>query len=466
MTRIMMWNIQDFSISKYNNSKWDKARQRWNYILNTIQLINPDIFVLLEVGAANEAGRIATGKSEQGVLQLLTDLRAHPLNNFPQFQVVPPIVSGQGGKRESIAVFFKSTNLQFTGPWVWDGTRSSPLRRRDVGNVTPMAYGTANPDGSNPSAAWPNALPNTPPAAPQNTLAGKWQFSSTPTASTSRQVNTNQFPGESNRSLYLTTFLDTTNAPNNRNISVFAIHAPPQSDLAKEVVEELEKNVYELRNEPDTNEVQVIVGDFNLNTLDADQRAGFGPLERPYRQDPNRSRRQAKTPFTLHNATPTIAAAIPTVLKGVSAKSRLIGKTYKQAARIAASKHDPNQLVPNYYDYIGTSDIGGGDLLALDNILTRYDTGGAHAGGPAANFHVVNRVYQLPGGYVPSLALMPDGATPATIPLILNHYHVTPPGHANADASSANSYFRNYERFGRIGAGRGASDHMALVIDV
>jgi len=443
--RVMMWNIQDFTINKRNNNKWDHAQQRWNHILDTIQRVNPDIFVLIEVESGGaQAGKICGGTAQQGVLRLLMDLQAHPMNNFNTFRVVPPIVSGIGGKREGIAVFFKSNNLRFMGPYVWDGNDAVPARNRQ-GPVVPVAY----------ALPWNNALPG---ANNQNQFAGQWRFSTTPTASTPRGVQTNLFPAAENRSLYRTTFLDTSVMPN-RTISIFAMHAPPQEQTAVDVVASLAR-IGDLSVDPNNDEVQVLVGDFNVNVIDANQRSAFDDLLYGWRQTME-AKRQRRVPFTLHNIN------TPTALKGVGGKSRFLqGKSYKHTGRIAAPQNQP-ALVPAYYDYIATARTDAGTQLALDNILTRY--GSPAAGGPAANFHIVNRVYQMPAhGYPPDMGLMPDPANPmvnvaATIPRMRTRYNI---GAAGPQVASANSYFRNYTRFGKIAASRGASDHMALVIDV
>lgn len=443
--RVMMWNIENFTLNKRNNNKWDKAQLRWNHILDTIQRVNPDIFVLIEVesGGSNE-GTICGGTAQQGVLQLLADLQAHGANNFNAFRVVPPIVSGTGGKREGIAVFFKTTNLRFTGPYVWTGALASPPRDRQ-GLVASAAY----------AAPWNNALPA---ANNQNQLAGQWRFSDTPTNVNPRQAAANLFPRPDNRSLYRVNFLDTSVVPN-RTIELFAMHAPPQPATAVEVVKSLAQ-VGDLGMDPDNDVVQVLVGDFNVNVIDPDQAKAFDPLSSGWRQA-SEGKKQKRTPFTRHNIN------TPTSLKGVGGKSRFLqGKSYKHTGRIAAGQGQP-ALGPAYYDYIATAREDAGTQLALDNILTRY--GGLAAGGPAANFHVVNRVYQMPAnGYPPAMGLMPNPANPlvnvaATIPLMLTTYNI---GAANPQVAQANSYFRNYTRFGKIAAGRGASDHMALVIDV
>jgi hypothetical protein len=429
----MMWNIENFTINKYNNNKWDNAHRRWGHILDTIQRVNPDIFVLIEVesGGAQE-GTICGGTSAQGVLRLLQDLQAHPNNNFNTFRVVPPIVSGSGGMREGIAVFFKSTNLRFTGPFVWDGNAASPPVLR-AGPVAAQAY----------AGVWANALPA---ANNQNQMAGQFRFSRTPRAPAPRRTVLAQFPGATNRSLYLTTFIDTTGG-GNRLISLFAIHAPPQTNLATLVAGRL-ADLRDINIAPANNEVKLLVGDFNLNVIDANQRAAFAAL--------------VNLGYTRHNTN------TPTSLKSVGAKTRfLVGKIYKNAARIVAKANEPPLALP-YYGYIATAQYDAGTQLALDNILTRYGAGAA-AGGPAANFHVVNRAYQMPAnGYPPDLGQMPDPAAPAnnvnaTIPLMRTRYNI---GGVNPQVGSANSYFRNYTRFGKIGASRGASDHMALVIDV
>lgn len=434
--RIMMWNVENFSISKRNNNTWDRNQLRWNHILDTIRQVNPDIFVLIEVGSGGvAAGAIATGGAAAGVLRLFDDLNSPPPP--PVFSVVPPIVSGKGGKREGIAIFFKHANLRFTGPWVWNGTASSPPRLR-TGTVTRSPY----------NGNWAAALPNT---HNQNEMAGQWMFSDTPTASDPRAAATNYFPSEGNRSLFLTDFLDTSVTPN-RRISLFAIHSPPQPNLAVKIPGVLAE-VREVKSAPGANEVKVILGDFNINVRNHAQRVSFNDLSETF-FPPGKRARADHPRYIIHNIN------TPTVLKGVSGKSRITGMTYKHTARIAASIHD-QALPPPYYDYIGTDIFNGGEMLALDNILTRH----GQTAGNAANFHVVNRVYQNPAQfpYPPDLGLMNNGAVAATIPLIRARYRI---GSANQDTSSANSFFRNYGRFGKIGAARGASDHMALVIDV
>ena len=439
--RIMMWNIQKFSITKFDAPHFigrglDKrvhpdygSHLRWDHILSTISEVDPDILVLIEVGSGGaNCGAIAAGGAAAGVLQLLGGLQT---NGFADMRVVPPIVSGLGGSREGIAVFFKSSKLRFTGPWMWgiDYGRTEMAAPQNARNFDAHPY-----DG-----VWTNVLPT---ANNQNLLAAQWLFADALATFPPRETTSYFFPSMGNRSLCLTTFHDISG---NRQISVFSMHSPASRILAGLALNTIAR-IRELRLDPRDTEVQVLVGDFNVNALDPLQVHSFDALQRNWYIDSNLSRR-SRIPFVLHNTTE------PTVLNGVTPRRTYTGLSFRGTARIAAPVNQA-QLPGPYYGYVGKGDFGRGEMLALDNMLTRYGTGIQRPGNH--HFEVANTVFQT-GTCTPDLG-------GETITDMLTKFNI---GHMNPQTSQANRYFRQYSaRFGKIGALIGASDHMALVIDV
>src|SRR5690606_27901521 len=91
--KLLVWNIQNFTLNKINPAIGDQAvvslpgtapliqvpynNLRDNYIVSNVTSSDPDIFVLIEViSGKGTKGSLVSGKGAQGLLQVLKRLRA------------------------------------------------------------------------------------------------------------------------------------------------------------------------------------------------------------------------------------------------------------------------------------------------------------------------------------------------------------------------------------------------------
>lgn len=244
----------------------------------------PEILVVLEVLSETAVGRYDTidGEGAVAALELLAALRV--VN--PNYCLVPPVrLSNQAADLEGIAVYYDASQLCFAGPQKWTANQAQALGNAAAAqNYAPVwqpsAYG-APPAAPATGAVAGFALPNrqvTIAGAPYNEyqLAGRCVFP-TPRARAVRQF---MRPGD--RPPLLTYFQEIGGA--GRTIKVCAMHATQGgggpgmgAPNAPRAVDEL-RNIRELTALA-ANEVGVIVGDFNVQLLDlADRAAAYGNL--------------------------------------------------------------------------------------------------------------------------------------------------------------------------------------------
>ena len=410
--RVMAWNIQRFGINKLGNNAWDFNGSRRAYITSTINQVNPHILIVIEVCTGNQVGvgNLVTDTSGgPGVRTLLGLLPGGAINGMPAgpWAVVPPqILNANIGRNrdtaysEAMAVYFRTDLLDFTGPYKWTANGATSIVRFGTGGA--QAYG-APWNGVLPAAVPWNQIPN----LPQNQLAGQALFWQNPATETTQLL----FPDVFARNPFLTTFVENTGpALNRRTIDIYSVHLPAHAATARQATAAL-ADITTVRSVLNANEVRVILGDFNVNSLDPAQDDVFDQLT-------NNVQRVA--PYNTTN------------LYHERFGWRTMLRYVKQA--------DVTGAAP-FYGYTSTY---AGLAQGLDNLLTAY---GAGAGAPA-NPDVVNRVYNSPPWTV---------ALATNIPTILG-LGVTP--------AMRRTIFRSIFDFGKIGAKIGASDHMALVIDL
>jgi hypothetical protein len=258
---------------------------------------------------------------------------------------------------------------------------------------------------------WAGSLPNRPSVLgiSEDALAGKYAFFDGATRLA--------FPGGNARSLWMTRFLDQTT---NRTITLFALHFPPQLPSARAAFGQLAR-VAEITAPLPADEDRVIVGDFNINSNAPAQANVFAHL-----------------------------TGGPAVLPGVPVSP--IVYTLQFPAQTTSLKHiwEASTTGPApFYNYAGSS--AGGVPLGLDNAFVAR---GAGAPGAANNQLVVNRVLGTPAPPAPAVYAV-DMAT--DIPTIIANL---PPGGARARR------FRTLVNFGHVGGSPGASDHMAIVLEL
>ena len=313
-TRILYWNIQQFSIAKVNSvtavnnpvgGRATRGQDRLHHIINeVVAQINPDIFVIVEVQAGggyrqfvNEGQPILGQFAQRASMIILQQLRALPNPNPAQpnphqnWCLIPPINVGGGGgnnlgfaqgngMREGIAVYYRSDKLQFIGPYVMTSfanvlhAKSPNQPNLTVGD---LADYPAWANGAFGGAAMPNNIPRThnigrlggqgrPVRVRENQFAGQYAYYPLPNPPLPlplpNQGNRIHFPNANNRSPYLTSFID-LNHPNNRIIKLFSFHSSPGT--ADDAVARLAQ-IPEIQNVA-ANEVSVIVGDFNVDSF-------------------------------------------------------------------------------------------------------------------------------------------------------------------------------------------------------
>lgn len=262
MTRVLYWNINNFSQNKiYDTSspaRRQRSRERKNHILAILAQNPPDVFVIGEVydrtpevgfqGIPVNSGR----RVGVACIRLLAKIRAALGAGWC---LVPPLKVGNYGKREAVAVFYNSATVTFTGPWAWC---LAPLGLNQ--STDPLTVNSGQLRSY--SLAWRGGLPA---AAPFNATfadglrpvqawqaAAQWEFND-------RYGNRIDFPYVDDRSPYHVTFLDAAG----RTIKIYAVHTSPAS--AAPAVGALSAIPGIAR--PAANQVAVVIGDFNVDSF-------------------------------------------------------------------------------------------------------------------------------------------------------------------------------------------------------
>ena len=444
MAKILYWNIQQFGLNKINNpsrkrqrgssiSGGDASADRATYIIDTLTTQAPDIFVVVETttGGGAEGALISAGGAS-GSQDLLIKIRTAL---GPDWMLVPALRLGTGGVQEGISVYYNSYTVAFTGPWM------------NQGGALPSAPGAP---GHTYVGGWAGCLPATlvPDGAPNagiltNQLAGQWKYYVPALPAAPNRIN---FPGAGNRAPFLTTFW---NIEEERHIKLLSFHASPHYQAAIDGTNEI-SNIQEMTANLGANEVGVIVGDFNVNLLNA----------------------AAATP-----------AYVNLIAVGGAGYTRQINPTaniWPDKGYIATHIKPGNEAKPWYtngypgYEYAGSSNNFAG-YDSIDNILTRY---GGGAAGPATNITIVNRITGTPYNIAPIPAGVPVGhyvyptgmtqiiagaliGLPAALPLPPNG--PTGVGGIAPGTIGGLSSFKGWNNYGHI---RSTSDHLALIIDI
>lgn len=449
MARILYWNIENFGLNKIreNTRKRNragnlipdtKAQDRRALIIQHIATYNPDIFVVIEVstGIQPVGSLLSRTGGWDGCTLLRQQLAALPGN--PQWNFVPPLVSGTGGRTEAVAVFYKRTtnagnNLFFTGPNQWSGqgggqTFVPGILGAPVAAPYPQQIGNACfPHGSRavPGVALYNG------GVQENRCAARVAFDD-------QQGNAINYNGL--RSPYMATFSEITGAGAIvQDITLFAIHSPPRRQAAFNYLNGL-ADVQDIRAVLGANEVKVITGDFNLNLLtNANQEANY------YQALTNLGYAKQLAPA------PPPAGGPPNPLEGYqgyfATHLKSTSKSYFWNA------NGINRYYPGY-GYIGSSNSD--SLYSIDNILVW--------GGAPQNFNVANPVTGTPFNVVP--APVPGNPPLGNIALASSFQAAPggwPPANAPNWAIGMKQTYRQWRNFGHI---RSTSDHLALFVEV
>lgn len=482
MTRILYWNIGNFSLPKiYDPATWitsSAALSRQSHIVEVMRGPAggpiPDIMVVVEVfsrvrevGVEGAALDVGSGAA-QAVLRLLAQIRADATLGAAgtNWCVVPPLNLGAGGQREAVAVFYNATTIQFTGPNIFYQLYPPP----------PVAIGQSQPVNQATFAArigypapWHAAMPalgrtTTFPAInnqqiAENQLAGEWQYYA---ANTNRPIpstppppmptNRLQFPNDGCRGPFYTRFLD---VGGNRTINLFSIHTSPAT--ARGAVQRL-ANVPEI-SAVNAGEVNVLLGDFNVDTFSpagdayTNLLAGSGGIYT-----------MALDPRVAH-AGNVVPARKPYCMTHLLPADQ--GTPYNNTN---GAPTDPQHNVYPRAGYLGSTFLGINDSGAIDNILTAY--GG---GGPATNITVINTLTGTPyNAFNPPPAGVTAELTgglnfPSTIGVrMLTAVPPATQGVGGIQPGSAGAaFFTNlFQGWDYLGKRFSTSDHLPLMIDV
>ncbi|MBB4003108.1 hypothetical protein [Aurantimonas endophytica] len=450
MTRILYWNIEKFASNKIANPSFKRQRggalkqnqasvQRLNYI-NTHWGITaggavsrPDIVVIVEVATGYDGpGVLARGNGPAGALTLLTALRAVTAN--PNWMLVPPL---QTGPREAVAVYFDSTNLIFTGPWLWPGGVGPAVPPAAPAPAT-AAY-AAPFVGALPAAAVPAGTLNT--GTAQNQLAAATGF-------TYAAAHANAGMGKNFAALrrpYWVTFAEMSGAgapPVVRDISLFCIHSPANAGAGAYLT--ALDDLAEVADGIAANEVRVVLGDFNVNLLDND-----APRTRSDSYDALEG-----SGYTLGIDSP---GGPPAPLNGWLG---YFGTHIKRTSR--ATYWTTNAQTDYYpgYGYVGSTIIQ--NFYSIDNILANYGAG-LMAVGPA-NVTVLNGIVgSRYNGVAPPVPGNPPVGT-YNLPIRMAGVpFAAPAAQAPPFSAGRQGAFRGWNNYGRI---RSTSDHLAIVADI
>ncbi|HET6260934.1 MAG TPA: hypothetical protein VFG99_01690 [Chloroflexia bacterium] len=382
MIRIMAWNIERFGVNKLQANAWDTTGSRTAFITSTIAQANPDVLVIIEVqtnAVAGFGGLISDTSGAPAVQALLWWLRGWQPG--AGWSVVPPlIISPGGGYSEGIAVFFKSTNLSFWGPWMWNGVTGAPL-------VLGMqqTYAGTTWDGYLPAAASTRPGP-----VNQDTLAGQYRFFDA-------MGNVINFPNATSRSVWMTQFQVLATG---RGLSLFSVHFPPKVAQSRQAFGQLAR-VPEITSAL-VAEDRVVLGDFNINALNGWEAGVFQHL-----------------------------TGGPGVIGGVPVSPINYIQQFAAATSIKSVKQASTTGAAPYYSYAKLSSAGA--LMAIDNMFVARAGGAA---GAAGNAQVANRVIgtaAAPVAYtmdmvssIPAIigGLPPGGARKRRLNTLVNYGHI------------------------------------------
>lgn len=467
-TRILYWNISNFSLPKIyatgSPPEVAEAADRSTLIVNEIVAggpAPPQIFVVVEVYSRTDEvsleGTVISqaGNAGAGALLLLNRLRRTLGDTWC---LVPPLRLGEGGQQEAVLVFFDAAVLQFQGPNLF--FNRFPDTVTPIGQGQPVAAETFNQIIDYPPE-WKNCLPwpNNPIAqlrlAARTTdfpgainineyqLAGQWEYYIPPRCIPSPiqppyPTNRIFFPNVGCRAPFWTQFREL--AMGGRTLNLFAVHTSPGS--ARQAVINMQQ-VAEMASSPQPNTVNVIFGDFNVDSYSCSADAYTWMVNGQYTMqlDPR-----------VNHAGPLVDARKPYLM------THLLPTAQGWPFNAAGGPADPQHNVYPRYGYMGSAFPQINDSGAIDNFFTAY---GAPAAAPVRNnITVVNPVIGTPYNAIPA----PTGVTAEltgglAYPQVLADH--IPPGGVNPPVDTIN--FQAWKNFGRIYS---VSDHLPLILDV
>lgn len=493
MTRILYWNINNFSLSKiWIAQPFDLAFQaatRAQLIVNSVMrgptlgpaAGPPDIIVVVEVfsrirevgleGIVLNPGRNAGA----GVMSLLRLIQIVLGNHWC---VVPPLNLGELGQQEAVAVFYDSRHLQFTGPNLFYN-RFPNTPGSVVGQSQPVADNTF-PLIIDYPMRWKNALPyplNPIPELrldrtrafmingqlqhiPECQMAGEWQYYThgrqIPSPIQPPYPNRIFFPTLGCRGPFLTQFLDLTfvgpHGEHERLINLFSVHTSPRT--ARDAVYRMQA-VNEMREAVDPGAVNVILGDFNIDSFSDSADAYNWMTNPPLPQPPP----PPPAEYTM---------ALDPIEPGGDfnpdrkpyCMTHLLPPAYAKPFNNSGGQTNVQHNVYPRYGYMGSAFPNLNDSGAIDNVFTAY---GANAGGPAQRMTIVNPVVGSPYNVLPGPQHTQDLMGGMQFDsVLLNALPLAPPS-GGLNPPNDTIAFPAWVNFGKIYS---VSDHLPLIIDV
>lgn len=431
MTRILVWNIRDFSVLKVLDPGDPHAADRQALITDVFTNVVPPpaIVVVVEVEVASAyqgPGPLAPPNAIRGCNELLTNALRGPTGNA-NWMLVPPLVAGS---REAVAIFYDSTQLFFTGPWLWSGGLGGMPLRPGPGTIPgnyPVSFNGFFPAPVRqiPGAGQPNPSQYNP-GAMENQCAASVEFTQA-APPPGRTINyPRRFP-------YMCTFQEIAGAQ--RNITVFAVHtAANRIGAPADML--LMTQTAEIVDAIGPNEVRVLCGDFNVNVLDA-----------ALALDPSYAQLMPPAgPYTLG------LAPVPPPPPTASFMGYFATHIHSPAFASIFSTQGSNVYYPGYA-YMSRF------FYAIDNMLVWY---GAAAGPPPpTNFTILNSVVGAPLDAPPPAWNWPANTNTLNSPAVV----IPPPAPAIGPPFVIGDWrrFSGWNQYGKV---HGTSDHFAVVMDV
>lgn len=446
MTRIVFWNIQNFSRNKINDPSMAVVAGHGGVTQNAASNVRratilqqlhptlpgpgggavyPHIIVVVEVcTGATGPGQLATNSlGRQGAIYMVQQLRAVTAN--PQWRLVPPIQVGTGGRVETVAIFYDGANLLFTGPNVWSGVQS--VRPGPVPGAYPAAI------ISEVNAGLPPRM--TPLGTTEEHCAPRIQFT---------HLGAPYATAIGMREPYMASFLELP-AVGGRPISVFAAHASPQPVFAAQLQIDM-SNIDEIVGGLAPNEVRVICGDFNLNLLMPPP--AYAPAG----------------PYALLTAQGYVPLLTPPLPQPAPIPPRYWGYflTHIKAASKAMlwSTAATQSLYPGY-GYGGSTHAH--NFYSIDNILVRQAVAPLAGNRPTVLNNVVGTPYVAPGGLNVPLGTMQVAHNMMNLPAPGGIPMVWPNDPAPLSTPGIPAAMRGWLNYGHIYS---TSDHLPIYAEV
>ncbi|MEV7595930.1 hypothetical protein AB0O91_00900 [Kitasatospora sp. NPDC089797] len=247
---ILCWNISNLGGSA--------APKHPDYIANVVQAAEPQFIVLIEVLSDESEDRGKLLPTDPGPQECLTK-RTEIQTYFPagDWKLVPPLHTGL---REAVAVFYDSNHWYFTGPNIWTGTSEKPDPKKTLAGYQ-RDFADAMGNRKIPDDAFHN------PGLRENQCAARVAYSDS-AGNVLEAVG-----GPKKHAPYVTTFAAVDKPGKVRkSVSIIAVHGSRGKESA-DYIRSLAR-VAEIAEDLHDGEVRLVLGDFNLNSVQLDKTDG------------------------------------------------------------------------------------------------------------------------------------------------------------------------------------------------